>query len=36
MKRFDYSFLEIGSVPSKLINILTSVYSMKENNEHRI
>ncbi len=35
MRRFDYSFLEIGNVPSKLINILTSVYSMKENNENR-
>ncbi len=35
MRRFDYSFLEISNVPSKLINILTSVYSLEEKNENR-
>ena len=35
MKKYDYSFLEKDKIPGNLINILTSIYEMKFNNENR-
>lgn len=35
MRKFDYSFLEVGNLPANLINILTSIYAMKSNNDNR-
>jgi len=35
MRKFDYSFLEKGNLSGKLVNILTSIYSMKEINVAR-
>ena len=35
MRKFDYSFLEKDKIPGNLINILTSIYEMKFNNENR-
>jgi Fic family protein len=35
MKKFDYSFLRTGTLPASLINVLTSIYSLREQNEYR-
>ena len=35
MRKFDYSFLEFNKIPGNLINVLTSIYSMKSSNDNR-
>ncbi len=35
MKKYDYSFLELNKIPGNLINVLTSIYSMKSSNDGR-
>ena len=35
MRKFDYSFLESNKIPGNLINVLTSIYSMKSSNDNR-
>ena len=35
VRKYDYSFLELKNIPGKLINVLTSIYSMKSNNDNR-
>lgn len=35
MHKFDYSFLELQNIPGEIVNILTSIYTMKANNDHR-
>lgn len=35
MRKFDYSFLETKNIPGSMINILTSIYSMKTSNQIR-
>lgn len=35
MRKYDYSFLELNKIPGNLINVLTSIYSMKSSNDGR-
>ncbi len=35
MRKYDYSFLERGKIPGNLVNVLTGIYSMKSDNDHR-
>lgn len=35
MRRFDYSFLKDGSIPSDLLNVITGIYSLKTADEIR-
>ena len=35
MRKYDYSFLEHNNIPGNLINVLTSIYSMKSSNDGR-
>lgn len=35
MRRFDYSFLKIGNMPSNLLNVITSIYSLKSLDQNR-
>lgn len=35
MRKYDYSFLEFDRIPGNLINVLTSIYSMKSSNDNR-
>ena len=35
MKKFSYAFLEENKIPGNLLNVLTSVYTMKELNVGR-
>lgn len=35
MRKYDYSFLEQDKIPGSLVNVLTGIYSMKSDNDHR-
>lgn len=35
MRRFDYSFLKDGNMPTALLNVITSIYSLKTSDEIR-
>ena len=35
MRKYDYSFLEHGNMPVRLVNMLTNIYQLKERNESR-
>ena len=35
MRKFDYSFLENDKIPANLVNVLTSIYTMKTLNDNR-
>ncbi len=35
MRKYDYSFLEQDKIPGNLLNVLTGIYSMKSDNDHR-
>ena len=35
VRKYDYSFLGNGKIPGNLINVLTSIYTMKSNNDNR-
>ncbi len=35
MRKYDYSFLEKDKIPGGLVNVLTGIYSMKTDNDHR-
>lgn len=35
MRKYDYSFLEHDKIPGNLVNVLTGIYSMKSDNDHR-
>ncbi len=35
MRKYDYSFLEKDKIPGGLVNVLTGIYSMKADNDHR-
>lgn len=35
MRKYDYTFLEKDTIPGNLMNVLTGIYSMKTENDHR-
>ncbi len=35
MRKYNYTFLEKDTIPGNLMNVLTGIYSMKTENDHR-